>query len=215
MSRQRTFLNRREAGRELAKALKEYAGRKEVLVVALPRGGVPVGYEVAKALQVALDVLVVRKLGLPGHEELAMGAIGARGVRVMNPRVAAWASAEAIEAAVAKEATEVERREKEYRAGRGAIDVEGKTLIVVDDGFATGSTMKTAVAVLRGCEAKMVVVAAPVGAASTCKDLEKVADKVVCLWRVEYLGAVGMWYVDFEQTTDVEVAIYLAQAQYS
>jgi putative phosphoribosyl transferase len=207
------FGDRVEAGRLLAERLKEYRGRKDVVVLALPRGGVPVGYEVARALGAPLDILVVRKLGVPGAEELAMGAIAAGGVRVMNPKVARGIPEAIIEVVAKRETREVERREREYREGRVRKEVKGKTVIVVDDGLATGSTMRAAVEALRARKPKAVIVAAPVGAATTCQEMTKVADRVICLRPVEFLGAVGMWYVDFEQTTDEEVARLLEQAE--
>jgi putative phosphoribosyl transferase len=208
------FKDRSDAGRQLAATLSHYAGRDDVLVLALPRGGVPVGYEVAEALGAPLDVFLVRKLGTPGHEELAMGAIASGGVRVLNDRVirAIRPSEEVIARVEALERRELERREKEYRGGRPPLDVRGKTVILVDDGLATGSTMRAAVDALRRLDPAWVVVAVPVGAAETCDEFEGEADEAICAQEPEPFHAVGVWYDDFTQTTDDEVRELLDRA---
>jgi predicted phosphoribosyltransferase len=214
-SRQRVgFADRREAGEVLADRLKQYANRGDVAVLALPRGGVPVGYEVARALGARLDVFVVRKLGLPGHPELAMGAIASGDVRVMNEDVLESypVSQRAIEAVARAERLELERRERAYRDGRPFVPIEGRTVIVIDDGLATGSTMRAAVLALRRLKPARVVVAVPVGAWQTCQALQKIADEVVCAFTPEPFSAVGLWYADFSQTTDEEVRQLLSRA---
>jgi predicted phosphoribosyltransferase len=201
------FQDRVDAGRRLAAKLDGYAGRKDVIVLALPRGGVPVGYEVARALDAQLDVFLVRKLGVPGREELAMGAIASGGVRVINEDVIRelripqrW-----IDLAVADELAELRRREKAYRDDRPPPNVRDMAVILVDDGLATGATMKAAVAALREMAPAKIVVAVPVGAAQTCAELQRLADEVVCVEKPEPFYAVGSWYRDFSQTTDEEV----------
>ena len=208
------FLDRTEAGQFLAETLSTYANRDDVVVLALPRGGVPVAAEVAKKLNAPLDVFVVRKLGLPGHPELAMGAIASGGVRVFNGEVvnALRISDEVIDAVSAEELIELQRREKAYRAGLPPLDVEGKTVIVVDDGVATGSTMLAAVSALRQLNAARIVVAAPVIAASTYSDTQRAADEVAAVMMPEHFYAVGQWYEDFFQTSDQEVRDLLAEA---
>lgn len=212
MSSQR-FTDRREAGRVLGKHLAErFAGRANVIVLGLPRGGVPVAHGVASALGAPLDVFVVRKLGMPGHEELAMGAIASGGVRVLNRDMLDYmpVNAKVIESVAAREQRELERRELAFRGDKPPLDVSGKTVIVVDDGLATGSTMRAAVQALRNLAPAAIVVAVPVAAASTCDDLRREADEVVCLRTPEPFQAVGLWYDDFEQTTDSEVHALLA-----
>jgi putative phosphoribosyl transferase len=208
------FFNRTEAGQFLAENLSFYANRDDVIVLGLPRGGVPVAAEVAKRLNAPLDVFVVRKLGLPGHPELAMGAIASDGVRVFNGEVvnALRIPDEVIDAVSTEEFVELERREKAYRAGLPSLDVEGKTVIVVDDGIATGSTMLAAVSALRQLSAARIVVAAPVIAASACREIQRQADEVVAVMIPERFYAVGQWYEDFSQTSDEEVRDLLAQA---
>lgn len=207
------FLNRTEAGQFLAENL-SYANREDVLVLALPRGGVPVAAEVAKRLNAPLDVFVVRKLGLPGHAELAMGAIASGGARVFNGEVvnALQIPDEVIDAVSAEELIELQRREKAYRAGLPPLDVEGKTVIVVDDGVATGSTMLAAVSALRQLNTARIIIAAPVIAASTYSEMQSAADEVAAVMLPENFCAVGLWYKDFYQTTDNEVRDLLAQA---
>lgn len=208
------FADRLAAGRRLATALAAYKGQGDVVVLGLPRGGVPVAYEVARALGAPLDVFLVRKLGVPGHEELAMGAIASGGVRVLNedvleglripPRV--------IEDVTDIEAAELERRERAYRGGRPPLDVRGRVVIVVDDGLATGSTMRAAVAALRRLEPARIVVAVPTGASETCAMLRDEADEVVCLTTPDPFHAVGLWYDDFRPTTDDQVRALLAES---
>lgn len=208
------FLNRTEAGQFLAENLSSYANRDDVIVLGLPRGGVPVAAGVAKELNAPLDVFVVRKLGLPGHPELAMGAIASGGVRVFNGEVvnALRIPDEVIDAVSAEELVELQRRENAYRAGLPPLDVEGKTVIVVDDGVATGSTMLAAVSALRQLNAARIVVAAPLIAASSCREIQRKADEVVAVMIPERFYAVGQWYEDFSQTSDEEVCELLAQA---
>jgi putative phosphoribosyl transferase len=209
------FRDRFDAGRHLATQLTLYAGRDDVLVLALPRGGVPVGYEVARALEVPLDVFLVRKLGVPGREELAMGAIASGGVRVLNEDVVrVFRLSETTLAQVeAEERHELERREREYRRGHPGLNVRGKTVLIVDDGLATGSTMRAAIAALRRLKPARIVVAVPVGAPEVCQELAREADEVVCVLEPERFSAVGVWYEDFSQTTDDEVRELLAQAK--
>src|SRR6266404_4222714 len=208
------FLDRADAGRQLAQKLSHYAGRDDVIVLALPRGGVPVGFEVARRIGVPLDVFIVRKLGVPGHEELAMGAIASGGVRVVNDDViSALPNAELILDAVTEiEREELQRRELSYRGGRSAPEVRGRTVILIDDGLATGATMRAAVAALRRRGAAKIVVAVPVGPPDTCKEFENEADEVVCATAPELFQAVGQYYEDFSQTTDDEVRELLTRA---
>jgi predicted phosphoribosyltransferase len=208
------FRNRRDAGRYLASKLAVYADRPDVLVLALPRGGVPVAFEVAQALHVPLDVFLVRKLGVPGHEELAMGAIASWGARVLNDDVvrALRISGHVIEMVTARERQELNRRERKYRAGRPAPNVRGQTVILVDDGLATGSTMRAAIAALRQRKPSRIVVAVPVGAPETCAEFQQEADEAICAVTPEPFYAVGAWYQDFSQTTDDEVQILLDEA---
>jgi putative phosphoribosyl transferase len=210
------FKNRVEAGQALARALAEYSGRRDVTVLALPRGGVPVGYEVAEALGAPLDVFVVRKLGVPGHEELAMGAIASGGVRVLNEDVVGpfRLSARDIDRVAAREELELSRREREYRGGVAPAEVEGRTVILVDDGLATGASMRAAVKALRQRRPSWLVVAVPVGAPSTCAVFEAEADHVVCARTPDPFYAVGQWYEDFRQTSDEEVRDLVAHARH-
>jgi predicted phosphoribosyltransferase len=208
------FFDRTEGGQFLAENLSAYANRDDVIVLALPRGGVPVAAEVAKRLNAPLDVFVVRKLGLPGHPELAMGAIASGGVRVFNGEVvnALRIPDEVIDAVSAEELVELQRREKAYRAGSPPLDIEGKTIIVVDDGVATGSTMLAAISALRQLNAARIIIAVPVIAASTYREMQRAADKVTAVIIPERFYAVGQWYQDFGQTSDEEVRDLLAQA---
>jgi putative phosphoribosyl transferase len=203
----RRFRDRRAAGIELASKLHEFAGRSDVVVLALPRGGVPVGFEVAEVLRAEFDVFVVRKLGTPGHRELAMGAIASGDVRVLNDDVVRWYAIpdSVIDMVAREELAELQRRERMYRADGPPIAVENRTVILVDDGLATGSTMRAAVQAVRARGPSRVVVAVPVAAPSTCRELEDLADRVICARTPEPFSAVGQWYVDFEQTTDEEV----------
>ena len=211
----RRYRDRIEAGRALAMALEEYRGRSDVVVLGLPRGGVPVAAEVATALGAPLDVFVVRKLGVPGHEEFAMGAIATGGVRVIDRATVEGLDipAYAIEEAVEREGRELERRERQYRGGRPAPNVEGHVAILVDDGLATGASMRAAVKALRNLEPARIVVAVPVGASETCRRLELEADEVVCAMAPADFRAVGLWYEDFSQTSDEEVQSAIARAQ--
>jgi len=208
------YRDRTEGGRFLAEQLQSYAGRPDVVVLALPRGGVPVGYEVAKEIRAPLDVFVVRKLGVPGHEELAMGAIATGGVLVLDEgllRTLGIDRAE-LERAVTREAQELERREQAYRDDRAPPDLEGKTVILVDDGLATGSTMHAAATAVRRQNPARIVVAVPVAAAETCDAFRDVVDEIVCGVTPRPFHAVGLWYDDFSQTSDDEVRELLARA---
>ena len=209
------FRDRSEAGKRLAAQLTAYADRADVLVLALPRGGVPVAFEVAAALRAPLDVFLVRKLGVPGHEELAMGAIATGGVRVLNEDAVDYLRipGAVIDAVAADEIRELERRERAYRGDRPAPDVRAKTVILVDDGLATGSTMRAAAAALRQQQPARIVVAVPVAAPPTCDELSTEVDDIVCALTPEPFQAVGLWYQDFSQTSDEEVRELLAQAE--
>ncbi|HXE58079.1 MAG TPA: phosphoribosyltransferase [Gemmatimonadales bacterium] len=208
------FADRTEAGRRLAAALARHAGRADVLVLALPRGGVPVGFEVAHALQAPLDVFLVRKLGVPGHEELAMGALASGGVRVLNRDVVdpLRIPPEAIDAVAEREARELARRDRAYRGDRPAPDVHGKVVILVDDGLATGSTMQAAARAIRQLDPAWLVVAVPVAAREACAVIGAEVDEVVCLRTPEPFHAVGLWYEDFSETDDDEVRRLLDRA---
>jgi putative phosphoribosyl transferase len=203
----RPFRDRVDAGRALASELKKYAGRDDVVVLALPRGGVPVAYEVARALGAPLDVFIVRKLGVPGHEEYAMGAVASGGVRVVSEDVvrSLGLTAADVERVAAREIAELERRERLYRGQRPEPELGGRTVILVDDGLATGSTMKAAVKALAARKPASIVVAVPVAAADTCRELARDVHEVVCAVTPEPFHAVGLWYEDFRQTTDDEV----------
>lgn len=211
-SRDPEFADRRVAGRALAERLASFASRRDVVVLALPRGGVPVACEVAQALSAPLDVFVVRKLGVPGHEELAMAAIASGEVLVVNDDVVNWyrLTPEVIERVARIERAELERRERLYRGGRALVPVIDQVVILVDDGLATGSTMKAAVRAVRGLNPSRIVVAVPVGAPSTCRELRELADDVVCVAMPDSFSAVGQFYSDFSQTTDDEVRRLLA-----
>jgi len=204
---ERRFSDRAEAGRVLAQALARYDGRDDLLVLALPRGGVPVGYEVAHALHAPLDVFLVRKLGVPGHEELAMGAIASGGVRVLNADVMEHLRIpnSIVDAVAEREQAELERREREYRGDRPPPDVHGRLVILVDDGLATGSSMRAAAAALREQQPARLVVAVPVAAAATCQEFRSEVDEVVCAMTPEPFYAVGVWYEDFSPNNDDEV----------
>jgi putative phosphoribosyl transferase len=208
------FRNRSEAGQQLAKRLMKYANRPDVLVLALPRGGVPVAYEVAQSLNAPLDVFVVRKLGVPGHEELAMGAIASGGVRVLNGSVvdSLGISDNVIDAVAERELRELERRERAYRDDRRAPEVQGRSIILVDDGIATGSTMRAAVEALRQLEANRIIVATPTAALSTVREMQPDVDEFVAVMTPADFAGVGQWYEDFSQTTDEEVSQLLERA---
>jgi len=209
------YRDRIDAGKQLAARLRDYANRDDVLVLALPRGGVPVAYEVAKALRVPLDIFLVRKLGVPGHEELAMGAISTGGVRVLNDDVVNYLGipGEVIDAVAADELTELERRERAYRGDRPEPDVQGKTVLLIDDGLATGSTMRAAAAALRQKNPARIIVAVPVSASQTCDEYRMGVDEIICAKTPEPFLGVGQWYENFSQTTDEEVRRLLAKAE--
>lgn len=210
----KVFRDRTEAGKALVPLLREYANRPDVIVLALPRGGVPVAYVVARALNLPLDVLVVRKLGAPDQRELAMGAIAAGGVVVLNPEVTRWFAddQELIDATIARERVELERREHAYRSGRPPLAIRDKTVIVIDDGAATGATMRAAVQALRKLQAKEIIVALPTASQDADADLRQLADQVLCLQIPMQFMAVGQWYQVFDQTSDRQVTELLAQA---
>lgn len=207
----RLFHDRADAGRQLAERLGVYANRNDVVVLGLPRGGVPVAYQVASRLAVPLDVFLVRKLGVPGHSELAMGAIAAGGVEVLNHDLIAdlGISPAAVSGIAARERLELDRRDRIFRGGRPFPELADKTVIVIDDGLATGATMEAAVTALRRMNPAEIVVAVPVGAPETCNRFTHIADRVVCLATPPSFDAVGLWYEDFSQTTDEEVTALL------
>src|SRR5437762_12081845 len=209
------YRNRSDAGKYLASRLAKYANREDLLVLALPRGGVPVGFEVARKLHEPLDIFMVRKLGVPGHEELAMGAISTGGVRVLNEDTVDYLRipGSVIEAVAANELRELERRERAYRGERPEPDVRGKTAILVDDGLATGSTMRAAAAALRQQNPARIVVAVPVSASQTCDQYRMGVDEIICAETPEPFHGVGLWYQDFSQTTDEEVRELLESLQ--
>jgi predicted phosphoribosyltransferase len=210
----RIYRDRQDAGRCLAAKLTHYAGRADVLVLALPRGGVPVAFEVVQALGVPLDVFLVRKLGVPGQEELALGAIASGGMRLLNEEVThdLQITPETIDRVAGNELAELQRREREYRGTRPAPDVSGKTVILIDDGLATGVSMRVAVAALRQRQPARLVVAVPVAAPTICAELRQEADEFICARTFEPLHAVGLFYEDFSQTTDHEVRDLLRRA---
>lgn len=203
------FVDRRHAGAVLARALGRYANRPDVIVLALPRGGVPVGFEVAVALGAPLDVYVVRKLGVPGHEEFAFGAIASGGVRFLDPRVAPRLTPEVIERTTAQEQQELERREARYRGGSPFPELAERCVLLVDDGLATGATMRAAIQAVRLHRPAEVVVAVPVAASDTCDEIRALVDATVCVCTPDPFHAVGLWYRDFSATTDAEVAALL------
>jgi predicted phosphoribosyltransferase len=210
------FQDRREAGRVLAERLREFAQDRNVLVLALPRGGVPVAYEIAHDLGLPLDVFIVRKLGVPGYEELAMGAIATGGVRVLNEEVVQrlGISDRQIDQAAAREQQEIERRELEYRGDLPPINVRGKKIILVDDGLATGATMRAAVQALHQAGAARITVAVPVGSSEAVQRIRRDADEIICPMQPEDFQAVGQWYEDFSQTSDEEVRELLAESMH-
>ena len=208
------FRDRADAGRQLLSKLGTYKGRPDVLVLGLPRGGIPVGYEVARGLGAPLDVFVVRKLGVPGQEELAMGAIASGGVRILNQDIvqAMAIPAHVIDSVTSTEVQELARRERLYRGDRPAPDVMGRTVILVDDGLATGATMRAAVAALRRMKPKRIVIAVPIAAVPTRREFAGEVDEIVCLHTPEPFFSVGFWYDDFSQTTDDQIRDLLARA---
>jgi predicted phosphoribosyltransferase len=212
----RPFRDRRAAGQLLAANLTAYATEPDLLVLVLPRGGVPVAYEVARALGAPLDVFLVRKLGVPGYEELAMGAIATGGVRVLNQRVLRDAAvpASAVEAVAAAEERELARREREYRGDRPPGEIRGKTVILVDDGLATGASMHAAVQAIRLQGPRRIVVAVPIAAPETCDAFRAEVDEIVCAVMPDPFYAVGFWYEDFSQTSDEEVRDLLGRARH-
>lgn len=208
------FLDRYDAGRRLAGALNHYTDRPDVLILGLPRGGVPVAYEVARSLHAPLDVFLVRKLGFPGHPELAMGAIATGGVRILDHQLIQMyrVPADAIERVTAEERKELTRRERLYRDDRPPPDVRGRTVILIDDGLATGSTMRAAVEALREEGARKIVVAVPVAPPDTCEAMKDEVEEIVCAVTPEPFRAVGIWYADFSETADDEVRDLIARA---
>jgi len=208
----RRFGDRHAAGVVLASRLQQFAGRTDVVVLALPRGGVPVGYEVARALKAPLDVFVVRQLGVPGHAELAMAALASGGINVFNEGVLKWfrVPRATLEAVTRNELLELQRRERAYRGDRPLVAVAGRVVIIVDEGLATGSSMRAAVLAVRRLQPARIVVAVPVGARDTCDALREIADDVVCASTPNHFTAIGLWYEDFSQTTDDEVRQLLA-----
>jgi putative phosphoribosyl transferase len=208
------FQDRQDAGRQLAQKLMQYAGQQDVVVLALPRGGLPVAYEVAKALRAPMDIFLVRKLGVPGHEELAMGAISSGGVRVLNSAVVEGLDIpeRVIDAVARDEQKELDRREQLYRGDKPPVDIRGRTAILVDDGLATGASMQAAVAGLKAQEPKSIVVAVPTAATETCEAFEQQVSQVICVFTPQPFYGVGLWYKDFSQTTDEEVQSLLAES---
>lgn len=208
------FLNRKDAGQQLAHILKPYANRDDVMVLALPRGGVPIGYEIAKVLKAPLDICLVRKLGVPGQEELALGAIAPRGTRVLNQEVISnqGISRETIDKVTADELKELQRRDRTYRGDKPYPNLHNKIVILVDDGIATGATMQAAIAILQKQEPAQIIVAVPIAAPQAYQVLKPVVDQVVCLLMPEVLYSIGLWYEDFMQTTDEDVCTLLQQA---
>jgi putative phosphoribosyl transferase len=211
----RRFRDRTEAGRLLAERLRSYAGRDDVIVLALPRGGVPVAYEVAKALGAPLGVFVVRKLGVPGHEEVAMGALASGGLVVLDTGVVQrlGIGRNQLEAVVTREAEELRRREAAYDGRLDPHELQGKTVILIDDGLATGSTMRAAALAVRDLDPAKIVVAVPVASQETCDSFRDVVDEIVCEMTPQPFNAVGLWYEDFTQTTDEEVRELLERAE--
>jgi predicted phosphoribosyltransferase len=201
-------------GQLLAKKLTTYANRSDVIVLGLPRGGVPVAFEIAKKLNLPLDICLVRKLGVPGREELAMGAIASGGVRVINRDVVGWLHLppQVIEGVAVEEQRELERRDRAYRGDRPLPRIKNQTIILVDDGIATGSTLRAAIGVLKQQEPKEIIIAVPVAADATCEELRTEVDKIVCLLKPEFLHSISLWYEDFSQTTDEEVKELLEQS---
>jgi len=210
----RRFKTRREAGRELVRSLSKYTGDPSAVVLALPRGGVPVAYEVAMALRLPMDVFEVRKLGVPGHEELAMGAIGSGGGWYLNREIIGALDVDRaqIAAVVERERAELKRRERLYRDSRPRQEIDGKTVILVDDGVATGASMFAAIGALRSSHVARIVVAVPVGAVETCETLRGEVDELVCLRMPEQFYAVGTWYERFDQVSDDQVRALLNDA---
>jgi putative phosphoribosyl transferase len=208
------FRNRTEAGKLLASKLTQYANRPDVLVLGLPRGGVPVAFEVAKALNAPLDICLVRKLGVPGHKELAMGAIASGGVQVLNEELVAWMriSGQTIAEVAERELQELQRRQRVYRGDRPLPQIRNRIVILIDDGLATGSTMRAAIGVLKHQQPQRIIIAVPVAPLDTCNELRVEVDEVVCLMTPAQFYAIGLWYEDFTQTTDEQVCELLSVA---
>jgi putative phosphoribosyl transferase len=208
------FNDRADAGKKLAKKLSEYANRSDVIILALPRGGVPVAFEVAKELNVKMDVFIVRKLGVPGNEELAMGAIASDNIRVLNEDVirSFQIPQSVIDEVAVNELRELERRERLYRGNRPKPDISGSTVILIDDGLATGATMRAAAAAVKTKNPAKIVIAVPTAASDTCSAFENEVDKTICVATPEPFYGVGAWYEDFSQTTDKEVCELLNKA---
>lgn len=208
------YLDRTHAGRALAQSLSQYAGRPDVVVLALPRGGVPVGFEIARELNIPLDVFLVRKLGVPGQEELALGAIASGGIQVLNEELVHYLNIteQEIGRIAAVQIQELERREQLYRAGRPLPQIEGNVVILVDDGLATGASMRAAVQAIRALRPAKVVVAVPVAAREICEQFKLVADDVICPETPEPFFGVGAWYDNFDQLSDEEVRDYLERS---
>jgi predicted phosphoribosyltransferase len=208
------YRDRRHAGKVLARALASYDHRDDVVVLGLPRGGVPVAFEVAKALGAPLDIFVVRKLGVPGYPELAMGAIASGGIKVLNRELVETLGIpdDRVNAVIEAETRELLRREREYRGNRQPVDVKDRTVILVDDGLATGASMQAAVAALRRRQPRQIVVGVPIAAPSTCEEVGRLADDIVCAATPEPFYSVGLWYEDFSQVSDQEVREVLEQA---
>ncbi|HTU45014.1 MAG TPA: phosphoribosyltransferase [Bryobacteraceae bacterium] len=208
------FRNRSEAGRALAEQVKSAVPQPDILVLVLPRGGVPVGFEVAQALHAEMDVFLVRKLGVPGEEELALGALASGGVRVLNHELIQYLrlSEETIQQVTAREERVLEARELLYREGRPPVPIKGRTVVLVDDGLATGASMLAAARALRPSGAREVIIAVPVAPRESCDELRREADQVICIATPHPFGAVGLWYEDFAQVTDAEVCKLLEQA---
>ena len=208
------FRDRRDAGKKLAQKLIDYSGREDVIVLALPRGGVPVAYEVSLALQIPLDIFIVRKLGWPGHEEMAIGAIASGGVRVLNEDIVRHLNIPdtLIDAVAQRETRELERREREYRGKRPPLELKDRAVIIIDDGLATGASMRAAIVGVRAHAPVQIVVAVPTAALETCKALEPEVDQIICASTPEPFYGVSRWYEDFSQTTDEEVRLLLEKA---
>jgi putative phosphoribosyl transferase len=209
------FKNRREAGKLLAEKLIHYKNKSDILVLALPRGGVPVAFEVAKSLNAEMDIFIVRKLGIPGHEELAMGAIATGGIRILNEDVVRVINIplSAIELVTHQELLEIKRREEQYRGNTPEPMVSAKTVIIIDDGLATGSSMKAAISALKRQGPASITVAVPVAEAGVCNNFKQIVDDVICVKTPVNFRAVGMWYEDFTQTSDQEVIDLLKEAK--
>ena len=209
------FENRRDAGKQLAKELSEFKGQNDAIVLGLPRGGIPVAYEVAKALELPLDVFIVRKLSVPGQPELAMGAIASGDIKVMNESVVrnAGISDQQIEEVAHKEKEELKKREKAYRGARPDIDLQGKTVLIVDDGLATGASMRAAISALREHNPKKIIAAIPTAPRDTCQEFESEVDQIICLRTPSPFWGVGGSYQNFSQTTNEEVRTFLNKAQ--